>query len=157
NQFGGDALAFRGGGQAGQLIARFLLVGPGEDGAQVRESKPFSAEGGVVRHGGDTAFPLELFRCWPIVGLTLRVRGPPHIVGLTPRVRGNLTRNVRPTMGLLTRSVRPTMGPGAAGEGRFRRRPGPRPGRAGPTPAGATSPRPRRPLRRCRYTASGAG
>ena len=44
SQFGGNALALGAGRDAGELVARFLLVGPGEQFAQVGEDEALGAD-----------------------------------------------------------------------------------------------------------------
>ena len=50
NELGGDAFAFGACGDAGQLVAGLLLIGPGEHFAQVREVKSFAANRRLIRH-----------------------------------------------------------------------------------------------------------
>src|SRR5262249_60368443 len=54
--FAPAALALVASGEARELAAGLLLVGPSEEGGQVGKDEAFAAEGGVVRHGNLSGF-----------------------------------------------------------------------------------------------------
>ena len=61
DELGGDALALGPRGQPGELVARLLLVGLGEDLAQVGEVKPLASDDGRQVHGGAPTYGRGMF------------------------------------------------------------------------------------------------